>query len=237
MTVSRDCWNRCPGIPNPADMPSWGLDAHKLVSSNIRWEGPPFPKMSEHLWTKQEEARSNDLALTELTKTSHQKTHVLAVISEHVVNLMNVIDCEKFSNFKFLLQVTACFLESNKKNPVLLPSKHPSVKMLVTDAHHNTKHGGVNDTLVALRCRYWMLKGRQIVKSIVRSCARNLKDFLIVLNFPLIYQPAESQMTPHSPILDWILQAQYTVESQGMQVIILKVTLAYSLVHLLVLYT
>ena len=86
---------------------------------------------------------------------------------------MNVIDCEKSSNFKFLLQVTAhvlCFLESSQKNPVLLPSKHPSVKMLVTDAHHNTKHGGVNDTLVALHCRYWMLKGRQIVKSIVRSC-------------------------------------------------------------------
>ena len=37
---------------------------------------------------------------------------------------------------------------------MLLPSKHPFVKMLVIDAHHNMKHGGVNDTLVVLRSIY-----------------------------------------------------------------------------------
>ena len=61
-------------------------------------------------------------------------------------------------------------LSVTEKNPGLLPLKHPFVKMLVTDAHHSTKHGGVNDILVALRCQYWILKGRQIVKFIVRSC-------------------------------------------------------------------
>ena len=32
------------------------------------------------------------------------------------------------------------------------------------------KHGGINDTLVALCERYWILRGRQVVKAIVRSC-------------------------------------------------------------------
>ena len=70
-------------------------------------EGPPFLKMFEQHWLKQEEIRSTDLTLTELTKTPHQETHVPAVISEHTISLMKVIDGEKFSNFKFLLRVTA----------------------------------------------------------------------------------------------------------------------------------
>ena len=32
------------------------------------------------------------------------------------------------------------------------------------------KHGGINTTLVALRERYWILRGRQVVKAIIRSC-------------------------------------------------------------------
>ena len=81
MTMSKDCWNHCPGIINPADMPSQGLDAYKLVNSNLWWEGPPFLKMSDQHWPSQEEPRSTDLALAELAKTSHQETHVLAVVT------------------------------------------------------------------------------------------------------------------------------------------------------------
>ena len=36
--------------------------------------------------------------------------------------------------------------------------------------HTRMKHGGVNDTLVALRERYWIVRGRQVVKTIVTSC-------------------------------------------------------------------
>ena len=61
-------------------------------------------------------------------------------------------------------------LLASEKNPVLLPSTHPFVKLLVIDAHYRMKHGGVNSTLVALREQYWILRGRQVVKTIVRSC-------------------------------------------------------------------
>lgn len=61
-------------------------------------------------------------------------------------------------------------LSITEKNPILLPSKHHIVKLLVGEMHTRTKHGGVNDTLVALREHYWVLRGRQIVRSVVRSC-------------------------------------------------------------------
>ena len=61
-------------------------------------------------------------------------------------------------------------LLASEKNPVLLPSTHPFVKLLVIDAHYRMKHGGVNSILVALREQYWILRGRQVVKTVVRSC-------------------------------------------------------------------
>ena len=37
-------------------------------------------------------------------------------------------------------------------------------------AHHNVKHSGVSDTLTYLRERYWILKGWQVVRRLIRAC-------------------------------------------------------------------
>lgn len=61
-------------------------------------------------------------------------------------------------------------LSMNEKNPVLLPSKHPFIKLLVIHVHQQVKHRRVNVTLTTLRERYWILKGRQTVKGILHLC-------------------------------------------------------------------
>jgi len=61
-------------------------------------------------------------------------------------------------------------LAATEKHPILLPTKHPFVKLLVMEVHNHMKHGGVNTTLVAIRERHWILKGRQLVKGIIRRC-------------------------------------------------------------------
>ena len=38
------------------------------------------------------------------------------------------------------------------------------------EVHSQVKHGEVNTTLVATRERYWILKGRQLIKGIIRRC-------------------------------------------------------------------
>ena len=55
-------------------------------------------------------------------------------------------------------------LSSNE--PVILPSKHYFVTLLILDAHYRLKHSVVNNTLSELREQYWILKGRQTVKRI-----------------------------------------------------------------------
>ena len=59
-------------------------------------------------------------------------------------------------------------LAATEKHPILLPTKHPFVKILVMEVHSRVKHGGVNTTLVATQERYWILKGKQLVKGIIR---------------------------------------------------------------------
>ena len=67
-------------------------------------------------------------------------------------------------------RVTKANLSESEKNPILLLSKHWFVRLLIIDMHYRIKHGGINDTLVALRERYWIQRGRQAIKSKVRSC-------------------------------------------------------------------
>ena len=57
-----------------------------------------------------------------------------------------------------------------EKNPIFLPAKHPLIKLLVMHVHQQAKHVGVNVTLTALREKYWIVRGRQTVKSILCSC-------------------------------------------------------------------
>ena len=61
-------------------------------------------------------------------------------------------------------------LSAASKKPILLPPNHPWVTLLIQQVHQNIKHSGVADTLSTIREKYWILKGRQAVKKILKSC-------------------------------------------------------------------
>ncbi len=61
-------------------------------------------------------------------------------------------------------------LESDSKHPILLPSKHPFVDLIIRDTHTGVKHSGIRDTLTTIRERFWVLRGRQAVKRILKQC-------------------------------------------------------------------
>ena len=58
----------------------------------------------------------------------------------------------------------------HSENPILLPTHNLVVHLLIYDVHLKTKHSGTSDTLSTLRKKYWVLKGRQAVKHILKSC-------------------------------------------------------------------
>ena len=67
-------------------------------------------------------------------------------------------------------------LTSNSKHPILLPLKNHFVTLLIEHTHKNTAlHNGIRDTLTALRERFWVIRGREAVKKVIRKCVVCLK--------------------------------------------------------------
>ena len=60
----------------------------------------------------------------------------------------------------------------NTKHPVLLPRNHQFSRLAVWKCHYQVMHNGVNETLTQLRSEYWIIRGRQFVKSIISKCTK-----------------------------------------------------------------
>ena len=56
------------------------------------------------------------------------------------------------------------------KNLVLLPSSHRYTELLITERNDRVHHNGVRETLNAIRETHWVLKGREVVKRVIRKC-------------------------------------------------------------------
>ena len=90
-----------------------------------------------------------------------------------------------------------------QKNPILLPSKHPFIDLLIKDYHMRVRHSGINDTLVALRDKYWILRGRQTVKRVVKTCVicRRMEGLPYSAQPPADLPVCHSLMIHHSHML------------------------------------
>ena len=56
------------------------------------------------------------------------------------------------------------------KHPIFLSKDHPLTMLIVRQAHEKLQHDGVKETLTEARSKYWIVKGRSMVKSIIRHC-------------------------------------------------------------------
>ena len=56
------------------------------------------------------------------------------------------------------------------KQPILLPSNNHYSQLLIEDCHEKVFHHGVRETLNLLRQSYWIPKGREKVKNLIRHC-------------------------------------------------------------------
>uniref|UniRef100_A0A7I4Y6K3 Integrase catalytic domain-containing protein n=1 Tax=Haemonchus contortus TaxID=6289 RepID=A0A7I4Y6K3_HAECO len=71
-------------------------------------------------------------------------------------------------------------------NPILLVPNHALTKIIVMHVHKKSGHQGVAGTLAELQTKYWLPKGRQVVKKIIRECVTCIK----AQGAPYQYPPA-----------------------------------------------
>ncbi|KRY84459.1 hypothetical protein T4D_12181 [Trichinella pseudospiralis] len=67
-------------------------------------------------------------------------------------------------------RLTFAELLQETRNPILLPHGDEVVKLLIQHVHEQQLYAGVNQTLAATRRRFWITRGRSVVKDVVRKC-------------------------------------------------------------------
>lgn len=60
--------------------------------------------------------------------------------------------------------------ENYTKHQLIIPYEHPAAKLIIEELHTKLGHAGVERVLAESRRRYWILKGRKLVKKTVHQC-------------------------------------------------------------------
>ena len=67
-------------------------------------------------------------------------------------------------------RISKANVPDDSKRPILLPAKTKFSELVVKECHGKVMHNGINDTLCAVREKFWIIRGREATKRIIRSC-------------------------------------------------------------------
>ena len=108
--VHPDLWYHCPGLTNPADLPSRGLTMMELSVSQLWRMGPEWLGLGAPVHSDGESFSMPKSCLQELKSTSKSSHNLLAV--EEKPTIGDLVQCEDFSSLQRLLRVTAYVLRA-----------------------------------------------------------------------------------------------------------------------------
>lgn len=63
----------------------------------------------------------------------------------------------------------------NQKHPYILCNKNPLTRLIIRFEHERLMHAGPQAVLASIRCEFWILNGRNVVKGVIRQCVRCFK--------------------------------------------------------------
>ena len=104
--------DHCPGLSNPADLPSRGLTLLELSLNQLWRQGPPWLLAQDTNPDLELDFTMPTECVSEM-KTSKEKTHNLLIITK-APTIGSLIRCEDFSTLTRLLRVTAHVLRAVK---------------------------------------------------------------------------------------------------------------------------
>ena len=92
----------------------------------------------------------------------------------------------------------------DQRHPILLPSSNYFTSLIILYTHQNVCHAGTESTLSELRLKYWVIKGRQIVRKVIRLC------FICKRIMGKVLQPPPSPLLP-----EFRISAEYPFQVTG----------------------
>ena len=106
--VPPESWSHCPGIENPADLPSRGMKAEALKQSETWWHGPPWLVEGKEKWPEFANTTEPSSVYFEEMRVSDRPKHCTGlVVNARMPDLPSVFHPQKYSNIKKLFRVTA----------------------------------------------------------------------------------------------------------------------------------
>ncbi|GFQ98507.1 integrase catalytic domain-containing protein [Trichonephila clavata] len=168
-------WRHYSGKQNPADLLTRGITSRELINHEKWWHGPEWLKDSENLWDNLEVFESIDSETVELKSS---------LIVNLTITHEKIIDPDKYSSLLKLLRVTAYIFrfvnalrrKDFEKGPLASEELFNAeifwvlTELLIWESHNRVFHSGVSHTLVQVREKYWILKARQTIKSLLKKC-------------------------------------------------------------------
>ena len=106
--VHQDLWDHCPGIDNPADIPTRNTGIVNFLNESQWIQGPEWLSMDETHWPKRTLPR--DLSEDCIKEMKPKDAMSMLVESEKRSFISRLIDCNKFNSYQNLLRVTATVL-------------------------------------------------------------------------------------------------------------------------------
>ena len=100
------CWRHCPGRDNPADIPSRGLKPMELISNALWWYGPSWLTVSDR-----EEVLPGEMPEECIGELRASQCEALGLLVSESVQILYVIDMQRYSSLNKLLRVTAFVLK------------------------------------------------------------------------------------------------------------------------------
>ena len=114
-----------------------------------------------------------------LTANEYHKAEITLIImiqNKHFVSLEDhyIRDFLPFIDNNELIRTKSKLLfrddNFNFRCPVILPSKDYYVDLLIKEKHLKLNHAGATMTLNALREKFWIIKGRKVVREMIQKC-------------------------------------------------------------------
>ncbi|XP_018577810.1 uncharacterized protein LOC108916094 [Anoplophora glabripennis] len=101
-------------------------------------------------------------------ETKSLKNNELLPRTSAILSLSPFLDHDGLMRLGGRLQESELSYET--QHPIILPKSSPWINKIITHTHEKLHHGGVNITLAEIRKKYWILRGRQKIKSILSRC-------------------------------------------------------------------
>ena len=108
--IHPDLWHYCPGVTNPADLPSRGITMTELAASQLWHNGPEWLHLDVPIHSEIESLPMPELCTQELKSTNNSSYNLL--VADKKPTIGDLVHCEDFSDLQQLLRVTAYVLRA-----------------------------------------------------------------------------------------------------------------------------